>query len=231
MQAHLLLAKCYKGRGELKRCIESCNSAIEHNSKWKEPFLYRAASFQALHAAFLDTEGDTAANIARDRAEADIVVDTRRPPSDLQTHREDEARRRLLRRGGEKVPLYVDRLDEALRVAENGQKIFIEAGMYTVSQGGSSYYVFGKNVSLVGASTRDCVLLYQNTETSAPAPASPNLETFLICAGSGEPTLVKRLTFRNANSGDVKTKFFGIGGGHVQIEVSKYFVRKYLAMM
>ena len=77
MQAHLLLAKCYKGRGELKRCIESCNSAIEQNSKWKEPFLYRAASFQALHAALLDTEGDTAANIARDRAEADIVVDTR----------------------------------------------------------------------------------------------------------------------------------------------------------
>ena len=127
----------------------------------------------------------------------------------------------------------MDRLDEALWVAENGQKIFIEAGMYTVSQGGSSYYVFGKNVTLVGASTRDCVLLYQNTESAAPAPASPNLETFLICAGSGEPTLVKRLTFRNANSGDVKmkTKFFGIGGGHVQIEVSKYFVRKYLAMI
>ena len=45
----------------------------------------------------------------------------------------------MLRRGGEKVPLYEDRLDEALRVAENGQKIFIEAGMYTVSQGGSSH--------------------------------------------------------------------------------------------
>ena len=59
----------------------------------------------------------------------------------------------------------------------------------------------GKNVSLVGASTKDCALLYQNTETPAPAPApvSPNLETFLICAGSGEVTLVKRLSFRNAN--------------------------------
>ena len=68
-------------------------------------------------------------------------------------------------------------------------------------------------------------------ESAAPAPVSPSLETFLICAGSGEVTSVKRLTFRNANSGDVKTKFFGIGGGHVQIEVSKYFVRKYLAMM
>ena len=44
-----------------------------------------------------------------------------------------------LRRGGKKVPLYVDRLDEALRVAENGQKIFMEAGVYTVSQGGSSH--------------------------------------------------------------------------------------------
>ena len=113
------------------------------------------------------------------------------------------------------MPLHVDRLDEALWVAENGQKIFIEAGMYTVSQGGSSHYVYGKNVSMVGASTKDCALLYQNTESAAPAPASPNLETFLICAGSGEVTLVKRLSFRNAN-------FFGIG--HVQIEVSKYFV-------
>ena len=75
-----------------------------------------------------------------------------------------------LRRGGKKVPLYVDRLDEALRVAENGQKIFIKAGMYTVSQGGFSYYVLGKNVSMVGASTKDCALLYQNTETPAPAP-------------------------------------------------------------
>ena len=72
--------------------------------------------------------------------------------------------------------------------------------------------VSGKNVSLVGASTKDCALLYQNT-----APVSPNL--------------VKRLTFRNPNSRDVKTKFFGIGGGHVQIKVNKYFVRKYLAMI
>ena len=121
--------------------------------------------------------------------------------------------------GGKNVPLYVDRLDEALRGAENGQKIFIEAGVYMVSQGGSSHYVSGKNVSLVGASTKYCALLYQNTKTPAPALVSPNL--------------VKRLTFRNANSGDVKmkTKFFGIGGGHVQIEVSKYFVRKYLAMI
>ena len=121
-----------------------------------------------------------------------------------------------LRRGGKKVPLYVD---EALRVTENGQKFFIKAGMYTVSQGGSSHYVYGKNVSMVGASTKDCALLYQNTETPAPAPAPVS------------PNLVKRLTFRNPNSRDVKTKFFGIGGGHVQIKVNKYFVRKYLAMI
>ena len=49
--------------------------------------------------------------------------------------------------------------------------------------------VSGKNVSMVGASTKDCALL------------------------------------------DVKTKFFSIGGGHVQINVNKYFVRKYLAMI
>ena len=64
-----------------------------------------------------------------------------------------------------RVPLYVNKLDEALRLAENGQKIFIEAGEYTVSagegKGPSSYYVFGKNLSLIGASTKDCVLLYK----------------------------------------------------------------------
>ena len=54
----------------------------------------------------------------------------------------------------------MDRLDEALWVSENGQKIFIEAGMYTVSQGGSSYYVSGKNVSMEAASTKDCALLF-----------------------------------------------------------------------
>ena len=48
----------------------------------------------------------------------------------------------------------MDRLDEALWVAENGQKIFINAGVYTVSQGASSPYVSGKNVSMVDASTK-----------------------------------------------------------------------------
>ena len=90
------------------------------------------------------------------------------------------------------MPLHADRLDEALWVAENGQKIFIEAGVYMVSQGGYSHYVSGKNVSLVGASTKYCALLYQNTKTPAPALVSPNI---------------------------------------VKIEVSKYFVRKYLAMI
>ena len=54
----------------------------------------------------------------------------------------------------------MDRLDEALWVAENGQKIFIEAGPYTVSKSGSSHYVSGKNVSLEAASTKDCALLF-----------------------------------------------------------------------
>ena len=33
--------------------------------------------------------------------------------------------------------------------------------------------VSGKNVSLVGASRKDCALLYKNTETPAPALVSP----------------------------------------------------------
>ena len=78
-----------------------------------------------------------------------------RPPSDLQTHREDEARRRLLRCGGKKTPLNLDRLDVALWVAENGQKISIEVRVYMMSQGGSWHYVSGKNVSRVGTKHGD----------------------------------------------------------------------------
>ena len=221
-QAHLLLAKCYKGLSDLKTAISCCNSAIEQNSKWKEPFLYRSACFQALHVAFLETEGDTKDNIERDRAQADIIVDTSREPTDVSRYKEEEAKRRLLRKNKEKVPIYVNKLDEALRLAENGQKIFIEAGVYTVSAGQgndfSSFYVFGKNLSLIGASTKDCILLYKKESETDSAPSGPKLETFLICAGAGDPTLVKRLTFRNDNSCSVKTKFFGVGGGHVQLE-------------
>lgn len=164
----------------------------------------------------------TKENIERDRAEADIIVDTSQDPTDVKRHKEDEAKRRLLRRNTEKVPIYVNKLDEALRLAENGEKIFLEAGVYTVSagegKGASSFYVFGKNLSLIGASTKDCILLYKKEPDTESSPNSPKLETFLICASAGDPTLIKRLTFRNDNSGSVKTKFFGVGGGHVQME-------------
>ena len=179
--------------------------------------MYRSACFQALHTAFLETDGDTIDNIERDRTEADIIIDTSKEPTDISKYKDEEAKRRLLRRDTKKVPLYVDKFEDALRLAENGQKIFIEAGVYTISAG--DVYLFGKNLSLIGSSTKDCVLLYKKPETeSTSGGGSPKLETFLICAGAGDPTLIKRLTFRNGNVGSVKTKFFGVGGGHVQIE-------------
>ena len=77
--------------------------------------------------------------------------------------------------------------------------------MYTVSQGG-----YSKNVSVVGASTKYCALLYQNTVTPAPGPRP----------GQPQPRQEAHL------------QELGIGGGHIQmIEVSKYFIRKYLAMI
>ena len=97
-QAHLLLAKCYKGLGDLKSCISCCNSAIEHNSKWREAFLYRSACFQALHTAYLETDGDTPENIEVDRASADIIVDPTCTPTDVNVSKEEDAKRRLLRR-------------------------------------------------------------------------------------------------------------------------------------
>ena len=158
-EAHLLLAKCYKGLGELKLSISSCNSAIQHNSKWKEPFLYRSACFQALHTSFTETAGDREENIARDRAEADIIgtasgatratkqfhiniiillllytaavtgcvaVDWTCEPTDLTAKKDSPARRLLGRRDKEQV--LVTRLDQALKLAQDGQTIFIEPG-------------------------------------------------------------------------------------------------------
>jgi len=219
-EAHLLLAKCYKGLGDLKTCISCCNSSIEHNSKWKEPFLYRSACFQALHTSYLESDGDTLENIEMDRVNADIIVDPKCTPTDVVRSKEEEAKRRLLRKEQTKQKIYVNQLDEALRLAEDSQKIFIEPGVYTVSAGAnkslSSYFVFGKNLSVTGASIKDCVLLYK--KPIEEESSGPKLETFLICAGSGNPTLIKRLTFRNGNSSSVKTKFFGVGGGRVQIE-------------
>ena len=95
------------------------------------------------------------------------------------------------------MPLNVDRQDEALRVAENGQKIFIVAGVYTVSQGGSSHYMSGKNVSLVAASTKDCALLYL-PEHGDPGPRP------------GQPQPRQEVNLQ----GDVKTKFSGIEGAY-----------------
>ena len=80
-----------------------------------------------MHTEYLETDGDTIENIEKDRADADIIVDTNRQPTDIEKYKEEEAKRRLLRRDTKKNPLYVDKLDDALRIAENGQKIFIEA--------------------------------------------------------------------------------------------------------
>jgi len=220
-EVHLLLAKCYKSLGDLKTCITCCNSAIEQNDKWREPFLYRSASFQALHTAYLETHGDTLENIEKDRTDADIIVDPTCTPTDNTVSKEEAAKRRLLRRENKKQQIFVKELDEALRLAENNQKIFIEAGEYRVSAGASSslssFFLFGKNLVITGASTKDCVLLYKKSEVEEEA-TRPKLETFLICASSGNPTIIKRLTFRNGNPSYVKTKFFGVGGGRVQIE-------------
>ena len=98
---------------------------------------------------------------------------------------------------------------EALKKAENGDKIFVEKGRYQAK----SLFLCGKNVSLIGASVKDCILEYKN-DTNA------KLETFLICACSApRPTLIKRLTFKSVSAqGIAKIKFLGVAGGTVQLE-------------
>ena len=194
-ELHLLLAKCYKGLDELKNAILSCNSAIDHRPHWKDPFLYRSACFQAFHARLLETDGEDLANIERDRNEADIIVGQAVEGS---------------------TKKFVSKIDEALTAAKDGDKIFIEPGFYDVT----SLFLFGKTVSLIGASVKRCVLQYKKQDVASPAqsPKESRLETFLICTSGSVPTLIKRLTFRSANPSEVKTKFLGVAGGTVQLE-------------
>lgn len=191
-ELHLLLAKCYRGLDELKNAILSCNSAIEHRPHWKDPYLYRSVCFQAFHSKLLETDGEDEANVERDRSEAEVIVGGQ--PID----------------GSDKK--FVTRIDEALSVAKNGDKIFIEAGVYDVT----SLFLFDKTVCLIGASVKRCVLRYKRCSDGTGTKES-RLETFMICSGN-VPTLIKRLTFQTSNPADVKTKFFGVAGGTVQLE-------------
>ena len=70
----MLLAKCYRGKDDLKSAILSCESSIEARPQWKDPFLYRSACFQALHQYFQESDGDIIANIEQDRNEAQFKV-------------------------------------------------------------------------------------------------------------------------------------------------------------
>merc|ERR1719270_1809667 len=183
-------------QGDLKSAIVSCNSSIHHHSTWKEPFLYRSACFQALHTAYQETCGDSQDTIAKDREEADIIVDPSavesKSVSEEEKKKEEErrAKLRLFRQdvSEPKSPqIVVNKIDEALRRAKEGQTIFVEPGVYQVSAGASkelsSFFLFGKNLRLIGASVKDCVLLYKRTE--AEEAEGGRLETFLICAGPG----------------------------------------------
>ena len=180
------------------------------------------------HTKLSDTDGDLEANIHRDREEADIIVDAE---ADTQATVKDSAK------------IIVNRIDEALKAAKEGSKIFIEPGEYYVNsieddEGKSfrpSAFLFGKNIFLIGASSKRCVLLFgipphaaesndQQSIDNSSGGASSRLETLLICASASKtPTLIKRVTFRRANSNGsnltgVKTRFLGVAGGSVHLE-------------
>ena len=167
-------------------------------------------------------------NIHRDREEADIIVDTK-------------AKHRATTKDSTKV--IVKRIDEAFKAAKEGSKIFVEPGEYYINtieddEGKSfrpSAFLFGKNVLLIGASSKRCVLLFgtpphatesidEDSIDNSSRGVSSSLETLLICASAGKtPTLIKRVTFRRANSNssnltEVKTRFLGVAGGSVHLE-------------
>ena len=208
-EIHLSLAKCHKSLDDVRSAVASCNAAVSLSPKWKDPFLYRSACFQALHQSLVETDGDSEENVERDRAEANIIV--------------DPEERRAAPEGCE-GKTRVASVDEALQVSREGDRIFVEKGEYYVSS--SPLFICGKSVSLIGASTRDCVFNYTSpaaaTGSDAPSPSSAlasRLNTFLICAGEAAPVLLKRLTFRNVStSASTKTRFLGVAGGTVQVE-------------
>ena len=82
----------------------------------------------------------------------------------------------------------------------------MERGTYRVTSNATSTiqsaFLFGnKNVSVIGASAKDCILVYGPAEGDEVVDlTSSKLETMLICvAASQRPTLIKRLTFRCSN--------------------------------
>ena len=203
---HLSLAKCHKSMDDVRSAVASCNAAVSLGPKWKDPFLYRSACFQALHQAFVETDGDSEDNVERDRTEANIIVDPEERAS----------------KGGSEGKTCVASVDEALQASKEGDRIFVEKGEYYVSS--SPLFICGKSVSIIGASTRDCVFNYTSpgSDASPSSALASRLNTFLICAGEEAPVLLKRLTFRNVcQQGaqcSTKTRFLGVGGGTVQVE-------------
>ena len=106
-----------------------------------------------------ESAGDSEENIERDRGEANIIVDATAKPSDTQTAR------------------VVNRLDEAFQIATEGSRIFVERGSYRVTSNATSKiksaFLFGnKNVSVIGASSKDCVLLYGQADDEESVAAS-----------------------------------------------------------
>ena len=205
---HLSLAKCHKSTDDVRSAVASCNAAISLGPKWKDPFLYRSACFQALHQAFVETDGDSEGNVERDRTEANIIVD---PEERTSASRGSEGK------------TCVASVDEALQASKEGDRIFVEKGEYYVSS--SPLFICGKSVSIIGASTRDCVFNYTSPGSDASSSSSAlasRLNTFLICAGEESPVLLKRLTFRNVcqpgAQSSTKTRFLGVAGGTVQVE-------------
>ena len=177
-----------------------------------------------MYTKLSDTDGDLEVNIDRDRKEADIIVDeTIKDPS------VDESSGKIT----------VGRIEDAFKAAKEGSRIFVEPGEYYINSAedeeGKSFrpsvFLFGKNVLLIGASSKRCVLLFGSSSTeslpslpSASKGLGSNLETLLICASAGKiPTLIKRFTFRRANntvcsSIGAKTRFLGVAGGSVHLE-------------
>jgi hypothetical protein len=196
--AHLALAECHRGLGDLKAALESCNSAVAAHGatvvRRKAAFETRAECMRALRTFFAESDGDSRDNIHRDRSEAGIIVD----PCTNNNNNNSSSQQKVL-----------SSLSEALQASKEGEKIFLECGQHEVSS-----LFMSKSVSLIGASSRDCVLAYSPLRVDD----ATGLNTLLVCTSSlRPPTLIKRLTLRSSGVGG-RTRFLGVAGGSLQVE-------------
>lgn len=173
---YMFLALTNEGLSNIKRAIMFCNKAISEDPGWMIPFNKRAEYFQYFEQQLTQTAGGSNEEILRARISADIIVD---PCA-------DEESMNIVNDGGVRI---VNNLENALALAKDGDKIFLEEGRYYREDG----FSISCRVSLTGASSSECVIVSCGSPT---LQICSGLKSASSSAGSS-PILLTRLQLLN----------------------------------